>query len=147
MTAALSGTIARTDLSLSPLGFGDGSGLSLYIGGLLLGRRSWRRSTVSSPFVVGETEVAAVLDQTQDAELHFRVKQTTESATLTMVTALVAAVEQRKWDLIVTVGSTAWPTVTCTRAETEVLFDLPHIRGHVATVNVYTTHGPSTGAL
>lgn len=145
---AVTGTIDRTSLSLSPLAFGTGTGLSLFVGGLTLGRRSWKRAVVSSRFVPGEFEMDATLDQTHDPVYRFRVKAATEAACQVLCASLVTAVEQKTWDLAVSVGGTAWPTLTCTRADTEVLFDVAHTRSHVATVLVYTTRNPNaTGPL
>src|SRR5438477_6375667 len=118
--------------TVGSLSFGNGTGLSLYIGGLELGRRQWRRQTVSSRYVAGEYEMDAVLDQSHDTVLRFRAKAATEAAVKTLATNLVAEVEAQTWSLVVNVGGTAWPTMTCTRADTEVIFDVPHYRGFVA---------------
>jgi hypothetical protein len=127
------------------LPFGTGTnGLSLYVGGLQLGRRAWRRTTVESPFVSGEVETGAVLDQSHDTVLRFRCRGTSESAVKTLITSLVAAVEAVTWTLDVSVSGTAWPQMTCTRADTEVIFDTAHTRGFVATVFVYTTRNPNS---
>lgn len=141
---AVSGTIDRTSLSLSALAFGTGTGLSLFIGGLQVGRRTWRRDVVSSRFVAGEYETGAVLDQSHDTTLRFRAKATTAANLQTLIASLVAAVEQPTWALNFSVGISAWPTLTCTRADSEVMFDTAHTRGLTATVFVYTTHNPNT---
>jgi hypothetical protein len=140
----VTGSIDRTALDLDPLLFGDGSGLSLFVGGLTPGRRKWRRTTVKSPWVKGEYETGAVLDQTDDPEFRFRIRQGNEDDVLAFAEVLIAAVEQRTWDLSITVGTTDWPTLTCTRADSEIAFDTAHTRGRVATVTVFTTHKPTS---
>jgi hypothetical protein len=93
--------------------------------------------------VSGEVETGAVLDQTHDTTLRFRCRAASESALKTLITSLVTAVEAATWTLDVSVNGTAWPQVTCTRADTEVIFDTAHTRGLVATVFVYTTRNPN----
>lgn len=144
MTTAIVGSIDRTSLSLSALTIGQGNGLSFFVGGVNVGRRVWRRMTESSPWVAGEVETAAVLDQSRDPQYDFRARASSESALKTLVASLVTAVEQPTWDLTITVGGTAWPTLTCTRADTLVAFDVAHARGLTARVSVFTTHNPTS---
>lgn len=134
--------MAKVTGTVGSLPIGSG-GLSLFVGGINLGRRTWRRRVATSDYVAGEVETAATLDQTRDVVLRFRCRAATESALKTLVTSLVAAVEASTWDLILTVGSTAWPTMACTRADTDVAFDVLHARGLTASVYVYTTRNPN----
>lgn len=140
----VTGSIDRTSLSLSALTFGQGNGLSLFVGGLTPGRRSWRRTVVTSPYVAGEVETGAVLDQVHDSTFRFRARAADIGSLKTLVAELVTAVEQTTWALTFSVGATAWPAITCTRADTEEVFDVAHYRGLTATVFVYTTHNPNT---
>lgn len=82
------------------------------------GARSWRKETVTSPFVHGRAVVSQVLDA-GSFPLLVRVKALTAATLASRITALLHAVEQVSYDTTVVIDGVTW-TWRCETADTSI---------------------------
>lgn len=104
MAMTLSGSITRTELSLSALALNDDNYSIVEWGP---GELTWRRSSVGSPFVDGTYLVNAVKDQ-MSVSARIRVTGSNKGDCMNKVGTLLRAFEQSSYTLTVIVDGTTF---------------------------------------
>lgn len=141
-------SVTRTELSLGDLDLinplSEAPVYDIMADSFDAGRVTWRRDTVTSPYVAGAYEVGAVKDEV-DASLVVRVKGTDHTTLQTHVGALIEAFSQSTYTLTLELDSVEWAW-TCKRADYALAYDLPMRRRHIARVVLAFPRSPIPAA-
>lgn len=112
------GIITRTELALANLAFSPVNGYYIARDGWGPGEVTHRTTYVSSPYVIGQTQVHAVKDL-QTSVLRVRVKGDTQTELYTRLEALCEAFEQFSYTLTIIINGVTY-TYACNTANYSV---------------------------